>query len=385
MPGDWERRISSWTVAGVIDLETARRIREYELARVAGERTRWSVWLALLFGAVLLGAGVLLLVSVSWDQVSPLVRVGLVVAMVMFFHVAAAIASVWSKRTALVLHVAGSVALGPGIFLAGSILSLDAHWPAAVMLWALGGGAAWLVRRDTAHVALVAVLAPAWLLSEWAAVGETMDLRASVVGQAGAFLLALAYLTTRLSGSEPALERRRALWWLGVIAFLPAAITLGVQAGFRVSPPVWQGGGQALPPVPAALDLVAWIAALALPLAVATVLRGRGAWANLAAACWVVVLALLPTGGSRMLLYGWLALGAVGLAGWGIRDVRTERINLGVSCFALVVLFFYFDNLMGKMGRSASLIALGLLFLVGGYALERVRRRMVATAGGGVS
>jgi len=33
---------------------------------------------------------------------------------------------------------------------------------------------------------------------------------------------------------------------------------------------------------------------------------------------------------------------------------------------------------MDKMGRSLSLITLGLLFLVGGYALERTRRRLLA-------
>jgi hypothetical protein len=33
---------------------------------------------------------------------------------------------------------------------------------------------------------------------------------------------------------------------------------------------------------------------------------------------------------------------------------------------------------MGKLGRSASLLILGLLCLAGGYALEVTRRRLVA-------
>jgi hypothetical protein len=32
---------------------------------------------------------------------------------------------------------------------------------------------------------------------------------------------------------------------------------------------------------------------------------------------------------------------------------------------------------MDKLGRSASLVGLGVLFLGGGWALERVRRRLV--------
>jgi hypothetical protein len=33
---------------------------------------------------------------------------------------------------------------------------------------------------------------------------------------------------------------------------------------------------------------------------------------------------------------------------------------------------------MGKLGRSASLLILGVLCLAGGFALERTRRRLVA-------
>jgi hypothetical protein len=33
---------------------------------------------------------------------------------------------------------------------------------------------------------------------------------------------------------------------------------------------------------------------------------------------------------------------------------------------------------MDKLGRSASLIGLGLLFLLGGWLLEKTRRRLVA-------
>ena len=399
MPVDWDRHLAEWSMAGVIDVDTADRIRAFERGQAMARRTRWSVWLALLFGVVLLAAGVLLLVSASWGQVSPLTRLAIVVAMVAFFHLAAALVWGWSPRIAAALHLAGSVTLGPAIFLAGQVLNLDGHWPAAVMLWGLGALAAWLVRRDTLHLALVAVLPPAWLLSEWAALGELHDLRASIVGQAGAFLLALAYLTARSSRSSAPHARdgrgadllaggitpRQALSWLGLLAFLPAALVLGVQAGIRLGPNPWYAALPPLPPVAPAAAATAWTATIVIPLAVAVLLRGRGAWGNSAAAASVAVLALLPAGEGRLAFYAWLALGSMGLAAWGIREVATDRINLATLCFGLVVLFFYFDNLMDKMGRSASLIALGLLFLVGGHVLERARRRMVARAGGGVS
>ncbi len=37
---------------------------------------------------------------------------------------------------------------------------------------------------------------------------------------------------------------------------------------------------------------------------------------------------------------------------------------------------------MDKLGRSASLIGLGVLFLAGGWALEQMRRRLVLQAKG---
>ncbi|MGH7580913.1 MAG: DUF2157 domain-containing protein, partial [Gemmatimonadales bacterium] len=76
--------------------------------------------------------------------------------------------------------------------------------------------------------------------------------------------------------------------------------------------------------------------------------------------------------------YLWCAVLAIGLIAWGVRDRRVERINLGIAGFALTVLVFYFSGVMDKLGRSASLMGLGLLFLGGGYLLERTRRRLVA-------
>jgi uncharacterized membrane protein len=42
------------------------------------------------------------------------------------------------------------------------------------------------------------------------------------------------------------------------------------------------------------------------------------------------------------------------------------------------VLIFYFSNVMDKLDRSASLMGLGLLFLILAWGLERTRRRLVA-------
>jgi uncharacterized membrane protein len=111
---------------------------------------------------------------------------------------------------------------------------------------------------------------------------------------------------------------------------------------------------------------------------------------NLVAALWVIGLG--TTGGQlepgeSLLRYAWresgsygiCALGSVGLILWGLKETRKERINLGVAGFAATVLFFYFSSVMDKLGRAASLIGLGLLFLLGGWLLEKFRRRLMAS------
>ena len=61
-----------------------------------------------------------------------------------------------------------------------------------------------------------------------------------------------------------------------------------------------------------------------------------------------------------------------------MRERNKALINYGVVAFALTVLWFYFSNFMDKLNRSLGLIVLGVLFLGGGWALEKLRRRMVS-------
>jgi hypothetical protein len=122
---------------------------------------------------------------------------------------------------------------------------------------------------------------------------------------------------------------------------------------------------------------LAWTLALALPLVVSAALRGRGALLMLPAAGWVAAGPwLIHQRGVAP--YLWAAGASALLIWWGLRDRRGSRINLGMAGFALTVTVFYFSDVMDRLGRSASLIGLGLLFLGGGYLLERTRRRLLA-------
>jgi hypothetical protein len=134
--------------------------------------------------------------------------------------------------------------------------------------------------------------------------------------------------------------------------------------------------------LPPGLTVVGWTVALAVPLAVAAILRNRDAWPMGVATAWTVALLQLRQSLGPVSLYAWWGLGAIGLVGWAVADRRSERVNMGAAIFAATVLAFYFSQVMDKLERSASLVGLGVLFLAGGWSLERIRRRLVRQARG---
>ena len=133
--------------------------------------------------------------------------------------------------------------------------------------------------------------------------------------------------------------------------------------------------------------LWAFVLALALPMMVALLLRRRGAIWNFGATAWVFGLGMLDGHGNdqRLIIYALCGLGAIGLIAWGVKEVEKNYINIGVPGFAITVIVFYFSNVLDKLGRSFALILFGVIFLVGGYLLERMRRKLVARLAGGAA
>lgn len=379
MSDDWQRHLERWADAGVIDTDTVERVRTFERSHPHDERLSWPIRLALVFGAVALGAGVLLFVSAHWDGLPPASRFSLVLLLTAVFHVGGGAASSRQPALATALHAIGTLALGASIFLTGQIFHLDERWPAGFMLWALGAVIAWLLLRDLPQCGLSALLVPLWLSTEW--VDATAALSAltrdsSRVLAVGLFLTSLSYFTCLgHRTARPRLERYRSLLVrIGTIALVPTAALLAVIAydipgernllSERMGP---------------ALHSAGWLVALVLPLGLSIVTRRRHAWIFGVAVAWVIMLWPMSALGA-LAPFGWWALGSIGLVGWGLMDSRTERINMGAVVFGSTVLAFYFSQVMDKLGRSASLIVVGVLFLGGGAALERMRRRLVTRA-----
>lgn len=362
MRKDWETPLERWTLAGLIDQATAGRIREFEEARTPAQRFRWPVFVALGFGTILLAAGVLLFVSAHWDQLSPGERMSVVVLMIAVFHAGGALAAGRFEGLSISLHTIGTVALGAGIALAGQIYHLSEHWPSAILLWAVGAGIAWALLRQWPQAALTAILAPWWAASEWWL--DSHDLNERIPVAIGLCALAFTYLTC--SRSEKDSSVRVALGWLGGVALIPTAAWVAVPQSWSRTTFDWSSNWLSL------------LIAIAIPIALAFVLRGRAALLNVAATLWVVLLSVLSVGDFKLAIYFWCFVGAVGLAFWGIRERHAERVNLAFLGFAVTVLVFYFSDVMAKLDRAFSLIVLGVLFLGGGWLLERTRRRVIA-------
>jgi len=376
MASRWERYLERWVGAGLIDAPTAARIRTYESAHEKSHGLRWPVLLAIGLGGLLLCAGVLLFVAAHWDTLSPSLRFGLVLALVAVFHLAAALISERFPALATTFHAVGTVCLGAGIFLAGQIFHLQEHWPGGVMLWALGAWIAWALFRDWTHVGLVSILTPFWLGGEWIDATRGMAMSGNIIAQ-GLLLLSISYFTAVVPGKETA--ARKALMWVGGLCLIPLAAWVPLEfmdMQRQPSLPVWHLA-------------LGWISALAIPLGLSWWLRGRDAWMNAVAALWVILLGLsnFHIGGYENMIHSlwekvghyliW-AFGSLLLIAWGLKEARKERVNLGIAGFALTVLSFYFSSVMDKLDRALSLITLGLLFVLGGWLLEKTRRRLVA-------
>jgi len=372
---EFEPSLERWVEAQILDRQQADRIRQFEAEQIPHRRARWPVIMALAFGGIMLAAGVLLFVSAHWDELSPFQRIALLVLTVGGFHVGGAVSLNGFRALGITLHAVGTVALGGAIAMAGQIFNLQEHWPTAVLLWAAGAIAGYLLLRDWPHLTLSAILLPWWLAGEWAEAAAHRQDTWPVVS-CGVLLLAICYLSVRMPGADSREDQVRvALTWLGGLALLPATLAVAFER---------HAYGRASDMAPALLA-AGWACALLLPLGFAYAFRRNAVWMNAVAAIWVVGLNLAAEAQLDIALYGWCALGAAGMIVWGIHEFRAERINLGMAGFALTIVFFFFSSVMDKLGRSASLMALGILFVGGGWYWEKLRRRLVAgVVSGGV-
>ncbi len=382
MPSRWETILARWQSAGLIDAATAERIRAFESRQGDSQRLRWPTILAITIGGLMLGAGVLLFVGAHWDRLSPAERFSTVLLLVGVFHVAGAFVEEKFPALTTVLHGVGTASLGAGIFLAAQIFNLNEDWSNGVLLWAAGATVGFLLRRDWVQGTFMAILFPLWLAGKWTIATRTSASSERILGE-GLLLLAITYLTARVDGDAPPL--RRALTWIGAVAFIPCVVFVLASNEFLWGRNYGLSTGK---------QILGWTVAIILPLLLAFLLRGAAAWMNAVACLWALILGTMHYRDSSYSAsaigyiyheigpFLWCLAGAIGLIAWGLKESRKERINLGLAGIGLTILWFYFSNVMDKLGRSESLIGFGIVFLLVGWLLERARRQLAARMAG---
>jgi uncharacterized membrane protein len=401
---DIEALLTRWQSAGILDAETAARIRAHEVRsasgvsadtmecgtdrRVSGRQAhvlgiRWQGITALILGAILLACGVVLFVSAHWEQLGPGARFAVVLAMVAVFHIGGGLARRGFQGMSSALHAVGTVATGAAIALVGQIFSIEEHWPVAVLLWALAAIAGWMLLRDQAQQILALLLVPSWIICElsyrmeWHIGSDVYIGRLFFVG-------AILYVTFFLGSRRKAVEG--ILFAAGAIAAIFGVVLM--QTGWASL-----SGNQTF--IPFSTRVWAWIAIAALPLIVAAFHGHKGLTPVAAAIAFAIALPWcyrswtesfdingVKTAYARtepnMLAHPLVAAFALFICWWGVRVVSRALVNLGIAGFAVAVGWFYFSDIYDKVGRSLGLIGLGILFLAGGWVLEMTRRRLLA-------
>jgi len=382
---DIESLLNRWQTAGVLDAEATGRIRAWESEQQRPAGLRWQGLVALILGAILLACGVVLFVSAHWDQIGPGPRFVLVLAMVSVFHLGGAFTRNRFHGLSTALHAVGTISTGAAIALVGQIFNIQEHWPAAVLLWAVAALAGWILLHDEAQQTLTLLLFPAWIFSEFSFAAE------GHIGQdayQGRFLIvwAVLYLTFFLGSKRKIVQG---------ILFAVAAIASVVSVVWMLEG--WRSWADQTF-LPLGLRTWGWVDIAALPLLFAVFKFRKSVLPVAVAICLSVALpwcqrtfmdtSNLVYGGRpyvrhepNLAAHALVAAFCVFLIWWGVRLASKALVNLGIVGFAIVVGWFYFSDIFDKVGRSLGLIGLGILFLAGGWALEKTRRGLLTHMG----
>lgn len=411
--------------SGVLSPEAAARLRTHYAIAAPAQGRAWALAAFGILGAILIGAGVILLLAHNWDSLSREARTVVAFAPLV---IAQALAGwvLWTGRQGTAWRegagAAWALAVGATIALVGQTYHLPGDFAGFMLSWLLLGLPVVYLLQATTPAALYLAGAAAWALAArgdganphgyWLllalivpylwnlAIADRFQVRAAVLGWVlglslllaasvifAADMLALALLPVgailavfvlagwRWFGTAPG-AGQRPFQIIGIVG----GVIYATLHSYRF---LWENGGQLRPALAeemsrwsqdwaATLPRLGWLTAALVLWALA--LRGRAWLPALFGSLPLVLLAAhaandldprlrlgLPLGALVVNLY-LLVLGAGTLAA-GLRAQRLAIVNGGMGILALLIVARFFDSDLNFLACGVAFLLLGIVFL----------------------
>ncbi|MCW5555917.1 MAG: DUF2157 domain-containing protein [Verrucomicrobiae bacterium] len=352
-------------------------------------------------GAVLVAAGIVLLIAANWEEIPRGVKIAVGLLLMLCAHTTGG----WLRqarqdyqKTGEALHLLGSLLFLGNIALVGQIYQLSTRPPNAFLLWWAGIAALpWLLRSKAQHVLALLALG-IWFGFEVNQADSLIRLRdeCQVLAYSllGLVYVGLGYVLRATTFATFAKVTER----LGLVTFLVFAYPLTWQGFLNAYNDAGTGSNLILPAL--ALVAVSLVAFGARTLGLDR--QWRWTWGlTLGAAAGLLVLAFFAP---HERVWGWHnhftptnAFAAVALFVFcllliqvGLQERSSFLVNLGIVFIALDMIAAYI-GLFGTMARTGLMFVVSGVFLIGfGLYLEKKRRGLMqqiktAKAGGRLS
>ena len=387
--------VEHWRASGIISGEQAAAILgSYDFPEAAEAPRNRLVTVLLIMGAVLVGLGVILFVAANWQEIPSGVKLAMMFIGVPVIYGAGFLLRYRFDypRVGTALIFLGCIAYGAAVHLVAQTYHVPVNHPNLVLYWFLGVlPLAYVVRSQPVLVlALVTGLAAVgfrgqeWLLDEDFIPSLAMPLYLAL----GLVIFALGRVHESFPSIRvfvPAFQLVGLLFTFGIL-YLWGFGDLWDWIGsnredtggwFPVTVEYWVLGVAA---VAALIAAWAWMALDARQRAQPLLPLLTEAAPSFLLLLFAVLVVFLPWNGETAypvvanLFYG---LGVVGLAFLGYLRGREALINLSILFFSIWIFTRYFEYSFDLLDRSVVFIVAGLLLLVGGFLLERARRRVL--------
>jgi uncharacterized membrane protein len=386
------RLLGEWRAAELITADQAQVIEAYHRDHhVEAERSRGYsriVAVASTLGAVLVGAGLLLVVASNWESLDALAKTVLAVAVFVIIESVGYLVRFHTgyHRTGEAILFIGTVAYGGAIFIVGQAYNRPLDDPNLFLYWLLPVVPLAYAMRSRLITALA-------ILVFLGVVGYRMPDWIEGIGDAAlvAVLTTYAMIGAALFGAGgvhrdiAAVRRLAPPWeWIGTVAILVTMYLSGFHEIYGSVPDRWisriSGTLMALVIVCGVVTAGSVVARTALRKSFDREVALTASVAGLAVVASIVFITapFAPSG----LVFGLtnliLLVTLVALLTGGIATNRQSLVNIALVVFAITVFSRYVEIGAGMFGTGTAMIVGGVLLIAMGVGLERFRRSLAA-------